>query len=33
MQTAIAILAAYCLGSVSFAVLVSKLMRLPDPRS
>ena len=33
MQTVIAILAAYCLGSVSFAVLVSKLMRLPDPRS
>lgn len=33
MQTAIAMLAAYCLGSVSFAVLVSKLMRLPDPRS
>jgi glycerol-3-phosphate acyltransferase PlsY len=33
MQTAIAILAAYCLGSISFAVLVSRLMRLPDPRS
>jgi len=33
MQTAIAILAAYGLGSVSFAVLVSRLMRLPDPRS
>jgi glycerol-3-phosphate acyltransferase PlsY len=33
VQTVIAILAAYCLGSVSFAVLVSKLMRLPDPRS
>ena len=29
----ILVLAAYCLGSVSFAVLVSKLMRLPDPRS
>jgi glycerol-3-phosphate acyltransferase PlsY len=29
----IAILAAYLLGSISFAVLVSKLMRLPDPRS
>lgn len=26
-------LAAYCLGSVSFAVVVSWLMRLPDPRS
>ena len=24
---------AYCLGSISFAVLVSFLMRLPDPRS
>jgi len=33
MQTAIAILAAYCLGSVSFAVVVSGLMRLPDPRT
>ena len=33
MQTAVLILAAYCLGSISFAVLVSKLMRLPDPRS
>src|ERR671912_152989 len=33
MQTVIAIIAAYLLGSVSFAVLVSKLMRLPDPRS
>src|SRR5512134_2947595 len=29
----ILVLAAYGLGSVSFAVLVSKLMRLPDPRS
>lgn len=33
MQTALAILAAYCLGSISFAVVVSRLMRLPDPRS
>jgi glycerol-3-phosphate acyltransferase PlsY len=33
MQTVIAIIAAYLLGSVSFAVVVSKLMRLPDPRS
>jgi acyl phosphate:glycerol-3-phosphate acyltransferase len=32
MQTALAILAAYGLGSISFAVLVSRLMRLPDPR-
>lgn len=33
MQTAVAILAAYCLGSISFAIVVSWLMRLPDPRS
>jgi glycerol-3-phosphate acyltransferase PlsY len=33
MQTALAIAAAYCLGSVSFAIVVSWLMRLPDPRS
>src|ERR671914_547174 len=33
MVTAITALAAYCLGSISFAVLVSRLMRLPDPRS
>jgi acyl phosphate:glycerol-3-phosphate acyltransferase len=31
-QTAIVALAAYCLGSVSFAVVVSRLMGLPDPR-
>jgi len=30
---AIAVLAAYLLGSVSFAVLVSKLMAMPEPRS
>ncbi len=30
---AFAVLAAYLLGSISFAVLVSKLLRLPDPRS
>jgi glycerol-3-phosphate acyltransferase PlsY len=30
---AIAVLAAYLLGSGSFAVLVSKLMGMPDPRS
>ena len=29
----ILLLAAYCLGSISFAVVVSRLMRLPDPRS
>jgi glycerol-3-phosphate acyltransferase PlsY len=33
MQTALAVLASYLLGSVSFAILVSRLMRLPDPRS
>jgi acyl phosphate:glycerol-3-phosphate acyltransferase len=32
MQTALIALLAYLLGSVSFAVLVSKLMGLPDPR-
>ena len=31
--TVLVILAAYCLGSVSFAIVVSRLMRLPDPRS
>jgi len=33
MQTALIALAAYLLGSVSFAVLVSRLMGLPDPHS
>lgn len=33
MQTALAIAAAYLLGSISFAIVVSWLMRLPDPRS
>ncbi len=33
MQTVLTVLLAYCLGSVSFAIVVSKLMRLPDPRS
>lgn len=32
MQTALSVLAAYCLGSVSFAILVSRLLQLPDPR-
>jgi glycerol-3-phosphate acyltransferase PlsY len=32
-EVALAALAAYCLGSVSFAILVSRLMALPDPRS
>jgi len=33
MQTLVIALAAYLLGSVSFAILVSRLMRLPDPRT
>jgi glycerol-3-phosphate acyltransferase PlsY len=33
MQTAAALVAAYLLGSISFAIVVSRLMRLPDPRS
>jgi glycerol-3-phosphate acyltransferase PlsY len=32
-EIALAALAAYCLGSVSFAILVSRVMALPDPRS
>src|SRR2546422_10963707 len=33
MDIAVTVMAAYLLGSVSFAIVVSKLMRLPDPRS
>lgn len=33
MNTALAVLAAYLLGSISFAVVVSKLFGLADPRS
>jgi glycerol-3-phosphate acyltransferase PlsY len=33
MQTALIVAAAYLLGSISFAIVVSKAMRLPDPRS
>ena len=33
MQTLVAIVAAYLLGSISFAIVVSWAMRLPDPRS
>jgi len=33
MQIALTVVAAYLLGSVSFAIVVSRLMRLPDPRS
>jgi glycerol-3-phosphate acyltransferase PlsY len=32
MQTLVIALLAYCLGSISFAVVVSKAMGLPDPR-
>ena len=33
MTLALAALAAYLLGSVSFAIVVSRVLRLPDPRS
>src|ERR1041385_1085830 len=33
INAALAALAGYLVGSISFAVVVSKLMRLPDPRS
>lgn len=33
MQTALCVLAGYLIGSISFAVVVSRVMRLPDPRS
>src|SRR5258706_14630502 len=33
MQTLLIALCAYLLGSISFAVLVSRLMGLPDPHS
>ena len=33
INTALTVAAAYVLGSVSFAIVVSRLMRLPDPRS
>ena len=32
-MSALAVIAAYLLGSVSFAIVVSRVMRLPDPRS
>ena len=32
-MTALAVIGSYLLGSVSFAIVVSRLMRLPDPRS
>src|SRR4051795_9318474 len=33
LTTLVACLLAYLLGSISFAIVVSELMRLPDPRS
>src|SRR5580765_5379872 len=33
MEPVLTVLLAYCLGSISFAIVVSRLMRLPDPRS
>lgn len=33
MSPVIAVIASYLLGSVSFAIVVSRAMRLPDPRS
>ena len=33
MQAAIAVLGAYLLGSVSFAIVLSRLFAMPDPRS
>ena len=33
MEIALAVLAAYLIGSISFAIALSRLMRLPDPRS
>jgi acyl phosphate:glycerol-3-phosphate acyltransferase len=33
MEIALAVLAAYLIGSISFAIAVSRLMQLPDPRS
>src|SRR6266540_356300 len=33
MQIVLTVLAAYCLGSVSFAIVVSRALRLPDPRT
>src|SRR5205814_8979844 len=32
MDLAIAVIAAYLIGSISFAIVVSRAMRLPDPR-
>ena len=33
MEIALAVLAAYLIGSISFAIAVSRLLALPDPRT
>ena len=33
MEIALAVVVAYLIGSISFAIVVSRLMQLPDPRS
>ena len=33
MPTLVTVIAAYALGSIAFAIVVSRVMRLPDPRS
>jgi glycerol-3-phosphate acyltransferase PlsY len=33
MQSALVVLAAYLMGSISFAIVLSRLFALPDPRS
>ena len=33
MEIALVVVAAYLIGSISFAIVVSRAMRLPDPRS
>jgi glycerol-3-phosphate acyltransferase PlsY len=33
MHTLLTVIAAYALGSIAFAIVVSRVMRLPDPRS
>ncbi len=33
MPTLLTVIAAYALGSIAFAIVVSRVMRLPDPRS
>ncbi len=33
MEIALAVLAAYLIGSISFAIAVSRVLALPDPRT